>query len=89
MPKESDKLVRVNKAPFDSIKDDKQPDEKSKNNKKEVLLVEKSKYENIIRTQIEQNQYLNADVMEEFIRIVNENTPFKMQSTFFLLQKYK
>lgn len=37
---------------------------------------------NIIETQIEQNQYLNADAMEEFIKIVNSETNFNMQSTF-------
>lgn len=37
---------------------------------------------NIIKTQIEKNQYLNADAMEEFFKIVNNETNFVMQSTF-------
>lgn len=37
--------------------------------------------EQIIEAQIEKNEFLNADAMEEFIKIVNNETEFKMQST--------
>lgn len=40
-----------------------------------------SKYEPLIRSQIEPNEYLKDDAMNAFIEIVNKNSHFKIQST--------